>query len=113
MNSLKSKYIECARAIYGFRKAKYQRRSNILAKLEMLPFEDLIHKHTCLLIQKCVQGKGPEYLMKYFNGMNSRTLNYTLPRVNSNLGKKAFYYRGPHIWNELNFEMKKILSENI
>ena len=97
ISKVRTKYNECLRVVYGFKKSRYKRTKEILETLNMLPLEELVIKHTCMLILKCIQGKGPKYLINYFNIPNARTLNLHVPRVCSNLGKRAFSYRAPFI----------------
>ncbi len=111
LNKLHMKYNECMRAIYGFNRARYIRTEQILEELEILSFPDVLHKFTCIFITNCINGTAPGYLTSFFSNINSRTLNVTIPRVNSHYGQLSFSYRGPFLWNQIPTELKRKLLE--
>ena len=86
-------------------------REHITGMHEELKLEKLSirrSKHFALECHKCVQGTELHPLKRVFkikqHGRNRRTrrgceFDVEVPRVNSNVGRKAFSYQGPMTWN--------------
>ena len=64
-----------------------------------------------LLVFKCLNGMGPEYLTSMFKFADFNHSIYLVePRVLSNYGERSFQKVGPKIWNNLPLEIKSCAS---
>ena len=90
-------------------KSKRDSISEILKSLHWLPVRQRIHFKICLMVYKCLNGKGPQYLQELLqNRPHTRTLRSSsqnlllVPKMRTEtFGKRAFVYAGPKLWNEL------------
>ncbi len=69
-----------------------------------------------LFVEKCIDGKSPEYLNDLFvvnRGSNSRKLNMLVqPKINSKYGHDCIRYQGPSLWNGVDNEFKLAANFN-
>ena len=70
--------------------------------------------HWRILIYKCILGLLPSYLLTYISQKSTASYNLrsqdlfllSVPKVRTELGKKAFRFAAPHAWNELQKDLK-------
>ena len=91
---------------------------------EELKLDYLSHrreKHLAIECHKNIHGKLYNPLKKFFklkaNNINHRTrrgcqFDVEIPRVNSNIGRKAISFTGPNTWNRLKRELKETTNIN-
>ena len=69
-----------------------------------------------LFVEKCIDGKYPEYQNDLFivnRGINSRKLNMLVqPKFNSKYGHNCMWYQGPRLWNGIENEFKLAANLN-
>ena len=98
-----------AKAIVGL--YKHDHLGNTLKDLHWLPVHYRIHFKLLLLVFKCLNGMGPEYLTSMFKFADFNHSIYLVePRVLSNYGERSFQKVGPKIWNNLPLEIKSCAS---
>ena len=80
--------------------------------LHWLPISYRIQYKILLLVYKCLNGMGPDYLSNMFHYANYNHLIYlTEPgRVYTHYGERSFQKVGPKLWNELPLEIKNCMS---
>ena len=91
----------------------------LIKKLGWMKIEHRILYHKCLLTFKCLHNLAPVYLTEKVTPV-SRNNPYQLrnvlheelyvPRANTELFKKSFYYSGPYEWNNLPYSLRDIKS---
>jgi hypothetical protein len=89
--------------------------TEILKELHWLPVRHRINYKLCLLVYKCVNGTGPDYLTDLLS-FNNRTralrssadnLLLQVPRMKTEtFGKRAFKYAAPKTWNEIPYSIR-------
>ena len=98
-----------AKAIVGL--YKYDHLGNTLKELHWLPIRYRIKFKVILLVYKCLNGIGPEYLSSMLNFANFNHFIYLIePRVSSHYGERSFQKVGPKLWNELPLNIKTCSS---
>ena len=89
--------------------------SAILKDLHWLPVKFRIMFKICLLVYKCLNGCGPDYLkdLLAFKSQprtlrsSSDDLKLQVPRMRTeSFGKRSFKYAGPDLWNELPYYIR-------
>ena len=78
--------------------------------LECLCWTTLVERrnmHVCKLVNKCLKGNVPQFLMDYFKFNRDRVSRRTrqsnqlyVPRVKLEAAKKSFYYNGCVVFNK-------------
>lgn len=98
-----------AKAIVGL--YKYDHLGDTMKDLHWLPISYRIQYKILLLVYKCLNGMGPDYLSNMFHYANYNHLIYlTEPRVYTHYGERSFQKVGPKLWNELPLEIKNCMS---
>jgi hypothetical protein len=96
-------------------KSKRDSISEILKDLHWLPVKFRIKFKICLLVYKCLNGCGPEYLRDLLTfpsrprtlRSSSDNLLLQVPRMRTEtFGKRAFKYAGPDLWNKLPYDIR-------
>ena len=89
-----------AKAVLGL--YKHDSLGNTLKKLHWLPVQQRIEFKILLIVFKCLNSMGPEYLQSM---LSYRCVNTTPvliePRTSTSLGDRAFQIVGPRLWNSL------------
>ena len=82
---------------------KYDHVGNTLKDLHWLPVKQRVKYKILLLVFKCLNGLGPQYLSSELNYANILSSNVQLvePVMNSAYGDRAFMKNGPKLWNKL------------
>ena len=75
--------------------------SPVYEEMHWLHIEERIVFKICLIVHKCVWGRGPESYKEIIMISNPRTLKLVEKRFSSEYGKRAFSCAGPKIWNSL------------
>ena len=95
--------------------------TNIHEELKLEYLNNRRDKHLAIECHKNIHGKVYNPLKKIFklkaNTNNRRTrrgcqFDVEIPRVNSNIGRKAISFTGPQTWNRLKRELKEISNFN-
>jgi len=95
-----------AKAIFGL--YKYDHVGDSLQKLHWLPIRERVVYKNLLLVFKCLNGMGPEYLTEMLSYTNySHTLHLCEPCVNTSLGERAFQRYAPKLWNGMPASLKE------
>lgn len=106
LTEIRTKYIECGRAMLGKRYRHHVSTNIVLDTLKWKSFESVMLSSRLILIFKSIHGSAPSYLQSCFHHQNSRTLNYYIPRIHLSSTKSAFSYWGPFLWSLLPTEVK-------
>ena len=105
INQLQLVQNAAAKAIVGLN--KHDHLGNTLKELHWLPIMYRIKFKVLLLVYKCLNGMGPDYLCSMFKFANFNHFIYLIePRVLSHYGERCFQRVGPKLWNELPLEIK-------
>ena len=105
INQLQLVQNAAAKAIVGLN--KHDHLGNTLKELHWLPIGYRIKFKVLLLVYKCLNGMGPDYLCSMFKFANFNHFIYLIePRVMSHYGERCFQRVGPKLWNELPLEIK-------
>ena len=88
------------------RKRKYQSVSNDFNTYHWLNIEQRIIFKTLVIIYKCIHGNGPKHLINLLNIHSRQSNNNIFLQINSFfpkslIGKRAFQYYAPHVWNNI------------
>ena len=88
---------------------KYDHVGNTLKDLHWLPVKQRIKYKILLLVFKCLNSMGPQYLSTNLNYANIIGQNVQLqePMMNSVYGDRAFVMAGPKLWNMLPNNVKQ------
>ena len=98
-----------AKAIVGL--YKHDHLGNILKELHWLPVYYRIQFKILLLVYKCLNGMGPDYLSSMLKFANfNHFIHLTEPRVHTSYGERSFQKIGPKLWNMLPLDIKTCLS---
>ena len=98
-----------AKAVIGL--YKHDHLGNTLKELHWLPVRFRIIYKIILLVFKCLNGLGPDYLCDMLHFANSDHFIYLVePKTASAFGDKSFEKVGPKLWNELPIEIKTLSS---
>ena len=98
-----------AKAIVGLH--KYDHLGDTLKELHWLPISYRIKFKVLLLVYKCLNGLGPDYLMSLFKFASAtHTIQLIEPRIFSQYGERSFHRVGPKMWNELPLDLKTCSS---
>ena len=101
-----------AKAIVGLH--KFDPLGDTLKELHWLPIIYRIKFKMLLLVYKCLNGMGPDYLTSMFNFASStHTIYLSEPRILSRYGERSFQKAGPKIWNELPHDLKTCTSLDV
>jgi len=104
-------YNSCCRSIFGIKRSSRFSNNELLKALNLPSFLSIIDDGYLTFISKCVKKSCPSYICDSFFNLNARTLNFHVPRVVSNFGKRSFAFRGPSFWNKLDLNVRsKILK---
>ena len=89
----------------------YDHLGDTMKDLHWLPISYRIQYKILLLVYKCLNGMGPDYLSNMFHYANYNHFIYlTEPRVYMHYGERSFQKVGPKLWNELPLEIKNCMS---
>ena len=80
--------------------------SPVYEEMHWLHIEERIVFKICLIVHKCVWGRGPESYKEIIMISNPRTLKLVEKRFSSEYGKRAFSCAGPKIWNSLPLDIR-------
>jgi len=106
LNELQRIQNAAAKAILGL--YKYDHVGDSLKKLHWLPIRERIVYKNLLLVFKCLNGMGPQYLTEMLCYTNfSHTLQLYEPSVNTSFGERAFQKYAPKLWNGLSSSLKE------
>ena len=92
----------------------------LLKTLHWLPVSYRITYKTALLTFKCLRGEAPEYLSQllkeYIPSRDLRSAKSKLlikPNINTEIGRRAFCYAAPEIWETIPVQLKESKSTKI
>ena len=97
---------------------KYYHITDAMKKLHWLPIESSIQYTVLILVHACVYNVTPMYrsylLTSYVPSREIRSsgqliLHQPIPNMATH-GKRSFAYGGPRLWNNLNKNLRKIVS---
>lgn len=94
------------RLIKGGHKFDRKSLSPVYEEMHWLHIEERIVFKICLIVHKCVWGRGPESYKEIIMISNPRTLKLVEKRFSSEYGKRAFSCAGPKIWNSLPLDIR-------
>ena len=98
-----------AKAIVGL--YKHDHLGDTLKELHWLPISYRIKFKVILLVYKCLNGMGPDYLSSMFNfASTTHTIHLAEPRIYSQYGERSFQRAGPKLWNGLPLDLKTCSS---
>jgi hypothetical protein len=85
----------------------YDHQGDTLKELHRLPIRYRIKfKVLLLVLYKCLNGLGPDYLMPLFKyDYVAHTIQLIEPRIFSQCGERFFHRVGPKMWNELRLDL--------
>lgn len=102
---IESKYVDGGRIILSNKRGSS--RTETLLTLNWLSLDKCLFTHIACLVYNIIDN-GPHNLNILFNPIvhgyttrNVSALNYSIPNVKTNRGKKAICYWGPKIWNSI------------
>ena len=82
-----------------------------LKELHWLPIKYRIKFKILLIVYKCLNGMGPDYLCDMLHFANSDHLVYlSEPKTFSHFGDRSFHKSAPKLWNELPKDIRTISS---
>ena len=91
---------------------------SILAKHDLLSFDDIIKVMDASLVYKILNGLAPPPLSDFLSRGNRYTRsvaagNLAIPFRKSEFGKSAFSVRATHTWNSIPAEIRNIVGEHV
>ena len=95
------------RLIGGGRKYDRQSLTPLYNELHWLRIRERIVFKLCLIVHKCVWGRGPESYDEMIVMKNSRTLKLVEKKFDTGYGKRAFSCAGPKLWNCLPMNVRE------
>ena len=88
--------------------SRYDSAKPLRRELHWLPVKYRINFRILTYVYKSLAGTTPEYLSELLSLTNpvrslrsSNSINFSVPRITSKCGEKAFSYAGPVLWNQL------------
>ena len=94
------------KAVYGL--YKHDHVGDTLQKLHWLPVRERINYKILLIVYKCLNGMGPQYLTEMLNYSNySHNIHLVEPFMITALGERAFQKSAPKMWNSLPLAIKQ------
>ncbi len=109
LNQLQLIQNAAAKAIVGL--YKYDHLGETLKELHWLPIRYRIKFKVLLLVFKCLNGMGPDYLCNMLKFANfNHFIHLVEPRTVSNFGDRSFHKVAPKLWNELPLDIKTSAS---
>ena len=91
---------------------------DLIEKLNWPTISEIIKQETATMVYKSLNGLVPMYLSNIFSRNSTRDTIYLrnsendlrVPQFKTANGQKSFAYRGAHLWNNLESEVKKAPS---
>lgn len=94
------------KAVYGL--YKHDHVGNTLQKLHWLPVRERIIYKVLLIVFKCLNGMGPQYLTEMLTyGNYSHNIHLMEPYMNTAMGERAFQKYAPRLWNSMPSSIKE------
>ena len=94
------------KAVYGL--YKHDHVGTTLQKLHWLPVRERINYKILLIVFKCLNGMGPQYLSELLSYSNfSHNIHLVEPYMVTALGERAFKKCAPKLWNSMPLPLKQ------
>ena len=94
------------KAVYGL--YKHDHVGNTLKNLHWLPVMQRIEYKVLLIVFKCLNGMGPQYLSQMLNyGNYGHSVSLVEPFMNTTMGERAFQKCAPMLWNSMPSSIKE------
>ena len=109
LNQLQLIQNAAAKAIVGL--YKFDHMGDTLKELHWLPIIHRIDFKILLIVFKCLNGMGPDYLSSMLNFAHfNHSIHLVEPRTFSSFGDRSFQKIAPKLWNELPCNIKNASS---